>query len=68
VPSAPGYFSLFPGDAADPGSSNLNFGAGRIRANNAVLRLAADGTGTVAVLNGSAGANHLILDVNGYFQ
>ena len=30
--------------------------------------LATDGSGGVNVLNVSAGANHLILDVNGYFQ
>jgi hypothetical protein len=68
VASAPGNFSLFPGDAANPDSSSLNFGAGQIRANNAILTLATDGSGTAAVFNGSAGANHLILDVNGYFQ
>jgi hypothetical protein len=68
VASAPGYLALFPGDAVNPGSSNINFGAGQVRANNAILRLSTDTTGTVAVLNGSGGVSHLILDVNGYFQ
>jgi hypothetical protein len=35
------------------------------RANNAVVRLARDGT--INVKNGSAGSVHLVLDVNGFF-
>jgi len=38
------------------------------RANNAVVLLATDGTGTIKVKNGSAGVVHFVLDVNGYFQ
>lgn len=68
VASALGFLTLYPGDGANPGSSNINFAAGQTRANNAVLPVAADGSGTVTILNGSTGANHLILDVNGYFQ
>jgi hypothetical protein len=68
VPAAAGYMTLFPGNGVNPGSSTINFGAGQVRGNNAILRLATDGSGTVAVLNGSSGANHFILDVNGYFR
>lgn len=38
------------------------------RANNAVVLLATDGSGTIGVKNGSAKAVHFVLDVNGYFQ
>jgi len=51
-----------------PGTSNLNFTAGKVRANNAVLRLASDQSGSIAVMNGSVSANHFVLDVNGYFK
>jgi hypothetical protein len=68
VAGAAGDFSAFPGNAFPFGTSNLNFAAGQIRASSSMLMLATDGTGTVGVLNASAGANHLILDVNGYFQ
>ena len=68
VASAAGYLALYPGDAGDPGSSAVNFSAGQTRANNAVLPLAGDGTGTVAVKNGSLGPAQLILDLNGWFQ
>jgi hypothetical protein len=68
VASASGYLALYPGDSAVPGTSGINFAAGRTRANNAVLELASDGTGTFAVENTSAGMNHFIVDVNGYFQ
>jgi hypothetical protein len=67
--AAAGYLTLFPGDAPGPPlASNLNFSAGQTRANNAVVLLATDGTGTVQVKNGSVGAVHFVLDVNGYFQ
>jgi hypothetical protein len=66
---APGYLTLYPGDAAGPPlASSVNFSAAQARANNAIVTLAADGTGTIKVNNGSAGAVHLVLDVNGYFQ
>ena len=68
VPAAAGFMTLFPGNGLNPGSSSINFGAGQVRANNAVLRLSTDGTGTIAVANGSAGSNHLVLDVNGFFR
>jgi hypothetical protein len=48
--------------------SNVNFVPGVTRANNAVVPLATDGSGTINVKNGSAGAVHFVLDVNGYFQ
>ncbi len=67
-PTAAGFLKLFPGDGIAPLSSSINFSAGQTRANNAVVLLATDGTGTLAVLNGSAGPVHFILDVNGYFQ
>ncbi len=68
VPAASGFFTLYPGNGINPGTSTLNFSAGQVRSNNAVLLLSTDGTGGIDVLNGSAGSNHFILDVNGYFQ
>jgi hypothetical protein len=66
--TAPGFVSLFPGNGIPPTTSNINFAAGQTRANNAVVLLATDATGSLAVLNGAAGTVHFILDVNGYFQ
>jgi hypothetical protein len=68
VPTASGFFVLYPGNESNPGTSNLNFTAGRIRANNAVVRLATDQSGGLNAMNGSVSTNHFILDVNGYFQ
>jgi hypothetical protein len=68
ISSAGGYISLFPGNALPLGTSTVNFGAGQVRANNSVLILATDGTGTVGVLNSSTTATNFLLDVNGYFQ
>jgi hypothetical protein len=66
-PPAAGYFEIFPGNAFPLGTSTLNFTAGITRANNATLTLATDGTGTIGVLNASAGAVDFVLDVVGYY-
>jgi hypothetical protein len=67
--TAPGSLAIVASDAAGPTTtSNLSFRAGQTRANNTMLLLAQDGSGTVRVENGSAGTLHAILDVNGYFQ
>jgi hypothetical protein len=68
VPSGTGYFTIYPGNGSNPGTSNLSFPKGKTRANNAVLLLSTDGSGSVNVLNGSTATNHFILDVNGYFR
>jgi hypothetical protein len=68
VPAGGGFLSLFPGNAFPLGTSSVNFVAGLVRANNAILQLATDGTGTLGVHNASAGANHVIVDVYGYFD
>jgi hypothetical protein len=68
-PSASGALTLFPGHLpASPGTSTVSFAAGRTRAVGTVMLLAADGSGTLKVANGSAGAVDVVLDVSGYFE
>jgi hypothetical protein len=66
--TAQGQLQIYPGNGAVPQTSVINFHAGRTRANNAMLMLATDGTGTIAVRNDSPGTVHFILDVNGCFR
>ena len=67
--AAAGHLTLYPGNAvSSPLVSTINFSPGVTRANNAIVLLATDGIGTIKVKNGSAGAVHFVLDVNGYFQ
>lgn len=68
TPAAGGYLTLFPGGGSQPATSTINYLAGQVRANNAIVLLATSGNGTLNVFNGSGGATHVILDVNGYFQ
>jgi parallel beta-helix repeat protein len=67
-PSTLGHLTIHAADLGLPLASTINFSAGQTRANNAVLRLSNDGSGSVTVYNGSTGTVHLILDVNGYFE
>jgi hypothetical protein len=41
---------------------------GQTRANNAIVQLATDGTGSLSVKNVSGGAAHVVIDVYGYFK
>ena len=69
APAAAGHLTLFPGHlGAAPDASTLNFAAGRTRAVGTRMLLAADGTGTLKVVNGSAGQVDVVLDVSGYFE
>jgi hypothetical protein len=61
-----GNLRLFPAGVTPPGVSTINYVANVTRANNAVVQLGE--LGEVAVRVAPAGAVHLILDVNGYFQ
>ena len=63
-----GVASIYPGDGSRTGTNTVAFVAGRTRANNAILQLALDGTGTIKVQNTSPGTLDLILDVNGFFR
>jgi hypothetical protein len=64
-PQTGGHLRVFPGETPIIPTSSINFGAGQTRANNAILALS---SGSLEVFNGSSGAVHFILDINGYFQ
>ena len=66
-PAALGYAQLFAGDAPAPPTTVLNFKAHGTRAGLAFVALAANGSGTVALANGSTGSADYLLDVEGYF-
>ena len=64
-----GHVSLYPGNYPEPSTSTVNFTAGVVRANDAVLPIATDGTGTLAataVVSGN-GIVDVIVDASGYF-
>jgi sugar lactone lactonase YvrE len=63
-PPTRGHLTLYPRGYPRPLASTINYGAGRTRANNAVIRI---GNGDLTVASGG-GATHFIIDVNGYFQ
>jgi PKD repeat protein len=68
--TTPGNVVLYPGNYPRPPVSTINFAAGQTRANNAIIGLASDATGTIAAAAtlGASGTVHLIVDVDGYFQ
>jgi len=69
-PTREGTLRLYPGDLAAPSSSTLTFKAGQALSGNAIVLLATDNTGTLAVWPslGMDGSSHLVIDVSGYFE
>jgi PKD repeat protein len=69
-PTDAGFVALFPGNYPNPPVSTLNFSAGQIRANNVILPLASDGSGTLAAQSFVLGNGNvqILVDVNGYFM
>jgi hypothetical protein len=65
--SGVGNLILFPAGTAAPNASTINYGAGRTRANNAVVALGTNGDFTVRTSQ-PAGSVDVIVDVAGYFQ
>lgn len=67
--SQAGNLTLDRGDAAQlPVTSAINFSANRTRANNAIVPLASDASGTIKVLAATGGTVDFVLDVVGYFR
>ncbi len=70
TPTSLGNLILFPAGITPPLASTINFSAGQVRANNAILGLDGPTAGSVDVqtLLAGAGSSHFVLDVTGYFK
>lgn len=67
--SAGGQLVLYPGDLpAPPGTLTLAFRAGQTRANNAVVGLASDASGSFKITSTATGPLDVVVDVNGWFE
>jgi len=67
-PTAQGNLTLYPSDQPRPSSSTLNYSAGQLRANNAVIALGADGKLKIYPFLLGNGSVDVLLDVAGYFE
>jgi hypothetical protein len=63
-----GTLTLYRGDGARTGTSSISFSPGQTRANNDLLQLAFDGSGSFRAQNAAPGTVDFILDVTGYFK
>jgi hypothetical protein len=67
-PAAAGYLATFPGNAFPLGTMTDSFQPLTVRANNAIIDLATDNTGTFGIQNNSTGTANVVVDVVGYFN
>jgi uncharacterized repeat protein (TIGR01451 family) len=69
-PTDVGDLRIYPAGAAAPLASVVNFGAGAVRANNAISGLGTGGQIAVQcdMPPGSTGVTHFLMDVNAYFR
>jgi hypothetical protein len=65
-PSGSGFVTAWPGGAAQPSSSNLNFGPGQTLANSAIVPVGK--SGTIELAYTGTGSARLIVDVEGYYS
>jgi hypothetical protein len=67
-----GFMTFWPAQSTIPGTSTLNFTAGRVLANNAIFVLAPGFFGSQGAIwfayTAGSGTSDLLVDVNGYFQ
>ena len=63
-PTRAGYLTVYADGSPRPGSSNVNFGAGRTVPNLVVAPVGADGR--IRIFNGSAGSLQILADIAGY--
>ncbi len=63
----PGFLRIFPGAPPVPLTSALNYQAGQVRGNNAILALGPSGD-VIVLVDQAQGTVDLIIDVYGYFQ
>ena len=66
--STAGFLRIFPGTGPVALSATINYSAGQVRANNAVISLSQDGTGTFSVYADTPSNVNLVVDVYGYFK
>ena len=66
-PTSAGEIALSAG-VASPAAGRVQFQAGQTRANNAAVRLTADGKVNITPVLTSAGSTHVVIDVVGYFE
>ena len=67
LPSNGGHVRLYPGDTLLPTASAINFAAGTVRANNIMIKLADNDTGTIRAFL-PVGTADFLFDVTGYFR
>ncbi|MFD6972526.1 hypothetical protein [Streptomyces sp. NPDC059949] len=65
-PKEAGHLSVFPGGAAIPTASNLNFTAGQTIANSVIVPVGTDGK--ISVFNGAWAGTDVIVDVVGFYS
>jgi len=69
TPGSGGFLQIYPGSLTTPPVvSAINFNQGVTLANNGLVSLAFDGTGTITVKSGAGVAVDFVIDVTGYYQ
>ena len=65
APDTGGYITAFPADVTKPGAATLNYEAGSVRGNSAIVKIAQGSPTALSVFTTSK--THLVADVVGYY-
>jgi hypothetical protein len=66
TPATSGYITAYPSDVTRPLAATLNFNAGDVKGNNAILKLNQTGSTNQLIIY-TTSATHLVADVVGYY-
>lgn len=67
-PTRDGYLRAFPAGASEPKTSVVNFRAGSVVPNSAILRPGDDGKISLRLVTSGAGSAHVAIDISGWFS
>lgn len=67
-PDASGFLQMYPDTVLVPSVSVVNFSAGQVRANNAILGLGPEGRIQALATQAPNGSVHVVVDMTGYFD
>jgi hypothetical protein len=66
TPSAAGYITVFPSGGVQPTASTVNYTAGAIVANSAIVKVLQSGVSAMSIF--SLATTHVVADVTGYYS
>jgi hypothetical protein len=67
-PTTAGFLTLYQAGGSRPATSSINFSAGQVRSNEAIVRITGAPLGLTIFYGAATGTTNVVLDINGFFR